>query len=80
MLQKITNLNSSLRRCFIDMHNIRLCLITDVYCDHTFRLVNNRFKENSIHVLFVEINALHLNFFFLVFWNLTELELSGIDD
>lgn len=78
--KKSRNLNSSSRRYFIDMYNIRLYSIIDVYCDHTVRLLHRRFKENSIHVLIGEINTLHLNFFFLVFWELIELEVSEIDD
>jgi len=62
------------------MYNIRLCLITDAYCDHMFRLVNRHFKENSIHFLIGEINTLHLNFVFLMFCDLIELEVSEIDD
>ena len=62
------------------MYNVRLCLITDVYCDHVFRLVNSRFKENFSHFLFVEINELHLNFFFIVFWGLIEQKVFEIDD
>jgi hypothetical protein len=61
------------------MYSIRLCLITDVYCDHMFRLDNNHFKENSSNFLFVKLNALHLNLF-LFFWDPIEQEVSGIDN
>jgi len=47
----LKNLKTILRGSFIDIYNIILYSMNDIYCEYIFRLVNKHFRVKSRHFL-----------------------------